>query len=127
MTTLILENAARSGFVPVETSRSQASQEVLGVAGLFLDDAVPEIHDTPADNTTRSVADRRRPGRQVYDTFTLIPLLRSPTSTEDTRFRTERDTVAEHSDLQGAVGIVAGIGLSLPMWAIISGVTWLIF
>jgi hypothetical protein len=127
MTTLILENAVRSVSVPGAASRDRASREVIGVTGLFMDDAVPEIHDKRADNTARSVADRRRPGRQEYDTRTLIPLLRSPTITEDTGFRTERDPASEHSDLRAAAGIAAGIGLSLPIWAIIFGVIWLIF
>ena len=80
MTTLILENAVRSVSVRGAASRGPASREVSDVTGLFLDDAGPEMHDKRADNTTRSVADRRRPGRQEYDTLTLIPLLRSPTS-----------------------------------------------
>lgn len=127
MTTLILESAVRSLFVPVKTSGSQASQEVFGATGLFLDDAVPEIRDRRADNTTRSVADRRRPGRQQYDTVTLLPLLRSSPSTEDSRLRIERDLESEQYDLRGAVGVATGVALSLLIWAVIFGVVWLIF
>lgn len=79
MTTLILENAVRSVSVRGAASRGPASREVSDITGLFSDDAEPEMHEKRADNTTRSVADRRRPGRQEYDTLTLIPLLRSPT------------------------------------------------
>jgi hypothetical protein len=115
MTTLILENAVRSVSLPGAASKDRAPREIIGVTGLFMDDAVPEIHDKRADNTARSVADRRRPGRQEYDTLTLIPLLRSPSSPEDTRLLFSRSPIADSvTGAPPAGSAVTGGGMQTP-------------
>jgi hypothetical protein len=90
-----------------------------------------------------SVSDRRRPGRLEWINPALLHLLRGPVSSVDTISRERDQSVGtlpgqptksvdihpddDTDDLAAARGIVAGLLLSIPVWAIIGLGIWYIF
>ena len=68
------------------------------------------------------VADRRRPGRPENVSPHLIPILRDPSGRNDAP---QRQAETGH-DLVPLMGIMAGVALSVPVWAVIVGITWAI-
>jgi len=79
---------------------------------------------------TVSVAadDRRRPKRLNQISPELVPLLRDPAAAKlSAPLLGEMNVPSYDDDLAPARGIGIGLVLSVPVWAIISGLVWAIF
>ena len=90
-----------------------------------------------------SVPDRRRPGRLEWINPALLQLLRGPVPSLDTTSREPDQCVTtlpgqstksvdihpddDTDDLAAGRGIVAGLLLSIPIWAIVGAGIWYIF
>jgi hypothetical protein len=72
-------------------------------------------------STPSVVTDRRRPGRLAQASPALIPLLRKPTQFVDTELNSNTDPLAP------ARGILVGLLLSVPFWALVGLGVWFIF
>lgn len=70
--------------------------------------------------------DRRRPGRPEHVSPHLIPLLRNATGLE---IPPDDVPIVDHTrdDRGPAKGLMAGLGLALPLWVLIAlGIWWLV-
>jgi hypothetical protein len=71
--------------------------------------------------------DRRRPGRAEVNPH-LIPMLRDPAGLDsDLLLRDSTDPSPDRQDLAPAIGILVGLALSVPLWAIIGALVWAIW
>jgi hypothetical protein len=86
----------------------------------------PLRDEVAAADTGDVKTDRRRPGRPENISPHLIPLLRNAASVElppDDAPAADRT----RDDLGPAKGIIAGLGLAIPLWGLIAlGVWWLV-
>jgi hypothetical protein len=74
------------------------------------------------------VPDQRRPGRLAQVNPALIPLLREPTRYVDDPAAVEYIAADDDSDARAAGrGLVVGLLLSVPFWAVIGLGLWFIF
>jgi hypothetical protein len=84
---------------------------------------VPSSATAPAG----AVADRRRPGRHGQVSPHLTPLLRNPATADIPELCLGQvDAPPLGYDLGPARGLVSGALLSVPLWAIIGGVVWVL-
>ena len=81
----------------------------------------PSIETSPAF-LPPGVADRRRPGRPKTVSPHLIPIMRDPSGRNDA----PSPQVQPGHDLVPVLGILTGLVLSVPVWAVIAGITWAI-
>lgn len=91
----------------------------------------PGSPDVESQTTVEEpLVERRRPGRIEYSNPHVIALMRAPTTIDSgaveisTSFD-HADTEAEDSDnLAPAKGILTGLLLALPLWALIGAGAW---
>jgi len=80
---------------------------------------------TSAASPAGAVEDRRRPGRHGQVSPHLTPLLRNPATADIPELCLGQvDAPPLGYDLGPARGLVFGLVLSVPLWAIIGGVVW---
>ena len=83
--------------------------------------AKPDLAPAPAASTASK--DRRRPGRPDHASPHLIPLLRTA-EIEAAAAPGATDELPFEDALAPAKGIALGLGLSVPLWAVIGGIAW---
>ena len=81
----------------------------------------------PAPTPAVSVAskDRRRPGRSDHASPHLIPLLRT-TEIEEAAVSDAADELPFENALEPVQGLALGLALSVPLWAAIGGIAWVV-
>ncbi len=77
----------------------------------------------PAPAVSAASEDRRRPGRPDHASPHLIPLLRTAEIEADAASGA-LDELPFEDALAPAKGIVVGLLLSVPVWAVIGGIVW---
>jgi hypothetical protein len=75
------------------------------------------------DRLESVTADRRRPGRLDHVSPNLIPLLRGEVTHGQPQIY-ETDLLYGRGNLKPAFGIVVGLFLNLPLWAVIGFASW---
>ena len=92
----------------------------------------PGSPDAEGETTpTQTLIERRRPGRVAYTNPHVVALMRAPTALDPATSAEVsapfEDLGTEHDDsdnLAPAKGILAGLVLALPLWALIGAGAW---
>ncbi len=84
---------------------------------------LPGIADLDLSAASAASKDRRRPGRPDHASPHLIPLLRTA-EIEAAAASGATDELPFEDALAPAKGIAIGLGLSVPLWAVIGGIVW---
>ena len=79
----------------------------------------------PASAVSAAPKDRRRPGRSDQASPHLIPLLRTA-EVEAAAAPSAADELPFDNALEPIQGIVLGLALSVPLWAAIGGIAWVV-